>query len=164
MAGATIACHEARWSYLQREGALYNVLNTKVAKTVSLNKVVYWTTFYWSSWHRLCFPPFSRQQLQLLRRKQVLYDYHFFQMKSFLVSFFANIKYLWYDSSSFIQAKIFRSQGNPSHYFSWDNQAWCQFFFIAGNFLSTLLSSSLDGTTVLSTILSELVSDDNLLT
>ena len=62
-----------------------NVLNTKVAKTVSLKKVVYW--------QRLCFPPFFRQQLHLLRpnkwppvrltyglsRTQALYDYHFFK-------------------------------------------------------------------------------------
>ena len=53
--------------------------------------------------------------LLFIIHKQTLYDYHFFQIHSFLMPFYSVIKFLWYDSSSFIQAKIFRSKGNPSN-------------------------------------------------
>ena len=42
--------------------------------------------------------------------KQTLYDYPFFQTHSFLMPFYSVIKLLWYDSSSFIQARIVHSQ------------------------------------------------------
>ena len=57
----------------------------------------------------------SMFHLLFMKHKQTLYDYHLFQIHIFLMTFYSVIKFLWYDSSSFIQATIFHSYRHPSH-------------------------------------------------
>ena len=45
--------------------------------------------------------------LLFIINKQTLYDYHFLQIHSFLMPLYSVIKFLRYDSCSFIQARTF---------------------------------------------------------
>ena len=134
---------------------------------MSLKKVFYWTTFYWSSWRRLCFPPFFRQQLHLLRprkwslvcstyglsRKQALYDIIFFKWIHSWCHFSPLL-----NSSDMIVPRLFRrkffaQRETPPTNFHGTIRCDVNSFLQPANFLSTLCSCSIDGTTVLSAIL-----------
>ena len=93
-------------------------INFHISYELWFKKIKYYTS------RTVCFSPLIRQSLHLLRGKkliisffnllfiidkQTLYDYHFFQIHSFLMPFYSVIKCLWYDNSSFIQARIFHS-------------------------------------------------------